>query len=332
MRIALEIVQEIEDRLGWPQSTTIETTTPTAEQRKLLRLMNRVLSAWTGLDDWPLLRKEGDLVLVAREISDLTTNFEQYVTATQNSTVITIDNIVLDDTYKGRALQVSGSNYVYRIVDVPSATTLTLNRAWVDASIDATDEKTFTIAMDRYSLPTDFDRPAGGFQAFFSPYQIRPVSPQEFAQRRRGGQGITVGDPEVYTVFGTNDGETVQLVHFDPYPSDARLLNYFYQREHTRTDSDNDKLFIEERYMEAFIEMVLQLAYRDYEDDAKMQATLADMLRTFNQQRANPGEVEGLPTMRPRNLTRSDIRRAARSHSMRLDYGSYFDNINNTGL
>ncbi len=332
MQIALDVINEIEDRLGWPQSTTIEAPELTAEQRKLIRLLNRVLTAWTGLNDWELLRTDDEIVFVASEESDTTSGSEEYVTATQNSDVITIDNITLDNTYIGRAISVSGHEYVYRIIDVPSATTLQLNRAWVDASITAADEYTYCIAMDRYALATNFDRPTGGFRAFFGPYKIGPISPEEFQARRRASTGITVGEPEVYTVYGMNDGETAELVHFDPYPESARMITYTYQREHREIDSDNDKIFIQNRYMEAYIEMVLQLALRDYEDDAKMQATLADMLRNFNQQRANPGVVEGLPRMRPRNRTRADIRRAAESAGLRINWGSFFDRVENTGL
>lgn len=333
MHIALDIINEIEDRLGWPQSETVETPTLTSEQRKLIRLLNRVLSMWTGLDDWPLLRTETELVTLATETSDLTSGTEQYVTATQNSDVIEIANMTtLDETYIGRAIVVSASEYVFRIIDVPSTSTLQLNRAWVDTSIvAATDEATFTIAMDRYVLADDFDRPTGGMKAFFAPYNIHPLSPEKFA-RRREGRGITSGEPQFYTVYGMNDGETAELVHFDPYPENARLLNYSYQREHKKIDSDNDKIFIQDRYMEAFIEMVLQLALRDYEDDAKSQATLADMIRIFNQQRANPNVTEGPLVMRPRNQTRIDIRAAADMTGLNIDWKSHFDNVDNTGI
>lgn len=332
MQIALDIINEIEDRLGWPQSTTIESPELTSEQRKLIRLMNRVLSTWTGLDDWALLRTDAEIALIADVTSDTTAGTEQYVTATLNSATITVANMTaFDETYIGRALAVSGSEYVYRIIDVPTPATLTLNRAWVDASITVADERTFTIGADRYSLPTDFDRPTGGRKAFFAPYNIAPVSPEAFA-RRREGRGISVGEPEVYTIYGMNAGETTELIHFDPYPCEARLLGSPYQKQHKKIDSDNDKIFIQDRYMEAYIEMVLHLALRDYEDDAKSQATLADMVRIFNQQRANPAVTEEPSVMRPRNQTRADIRRAANMAGVRIDWKSHFDKVENTGL
>ena len=315
MRLGIDIINELEDRLGWTQSKTLEAPVRSDEQRKLLRLLNRVLKAWQALDEWALLRTDADLVLVASEtstidVSDPLNEIEQYVTATANSDILTIADIALDATYIGRAIQVSGDNYIYRIIDVPTAVTLQLNRAWVGSSITVADERTFTIAADRYALPTNFDRPTGDLQAFFAPFGIQPVSPQEFARRRQRSGGIEVGEPEVYTIYGMNDAETVELLHFDPYPESARLLAYTYQRNHPEIDSDNDKILIQERYIEALIDMVLQLAFRDYEDDSKVQQALADMLRQFNTQHSNPGVTSELPMLRPDKSVRSSWQRA----------------------
>ncbi len=169
MQLALKIINELEDRLGYPQSDTIELPELSSEQRKVIRLLNRVLTAWTGLNDWPLLRKDGEIVFIASEVSDTTAGLEEYVTATEDSDVITVANATFDETYIGRAIQISGLQYVYRIIDVPSATTLQLNRAWIDTSITVADEATYCIAMDRYALPADYDRPTGRTRAFFAP-------------------------------------------------------------------------------------------------------------------------------------------------------------------
>lgn len=327
MTNALELLNEINDRLGWPQITTLDKAaserTPT--ERKLLTLFNRVLKTWCGLDAWPLLRIEGTIVLVAAVEDDA--DLAQYVTATQDSDVVTIDNITLDDSYKQRAFQVESDDYVYRIIDVPTPTTLQLNRAWLSDSITAADERGFVIAQDLYALPDDFDRPSDTLESFLEPYHISPVDPNTFRRRRMQDRGITIDEPEVYTVYGTNPGETVQLVRFHPYPSNARLLRFEYQRVHPTINSDNDKVFVADRFIGALIDIVLQLATRDYEDDQKTQQVMVDMLRQYNQQAANPGIIKALPQIRPSRQIRRDVRQGMGVGTGTVDGGDSWDRL-----
>lgn len=332
--LALDVINEIQDRIGYSQSETIESGTLSSDERKILRLLNTVLLAWGGLKDWSLLRTDGDMVLVADVVSDTSVaGSEQYVNATQNSATITVDNMTaFDDTYLARAIKVSGVSYVYRIVDVPAPNQLKLNRAWIDESIDSSDERTFIIGADRYVLPADYDRATGDPRSFFEPYGIEHVDPEEFRDIRRRNPGVEVGEPRYFTIYGMNDAETQELIHFHPFPDNARLLEYQYQREHPEIDSDNDKVLVPNRFREALIEMVLQLAERDFEDDAKTQIVLADMLRAFNQQNSAQEITERSKVFRPRNRTRSDMYAAYARGGFNVDYGDYFDYAGNRGL
>jgi len=279
-----------------------------------------------GLNDWPLLRAEGSIVLIGDEVSDTTSGSEEYVTATQNSTTVTVDNASFDDTYIQRAFQVVGDDYVYRIESVPTATTLVLNRAWISDSIDSTDEETYKIGADRYALPTDFDRFTEDLQNYFAPYSIEPVTPREFAQRRRDGRGIEVDDPQVFTVWGLNPGQSAQLIHFDPYPDAARLLTFHYQKVHPEINSDNDKLLYPERYLEVLMDTVLEVANRDHEDDSKVQQLLIDAITKYNQQLSNPSlGSDETPVIRPSRSIRRSIRRKYGAGKYRWDYGDAFD-------
>jgi hypothetical protein len=324
---AIDFINEANDRLGWPQldSLDIARESWTAKQRKLVSLVNRILKTMGGLNDWPLLRADGTLVLIADEVSDTTSGSEEYVTATQNSTSVTIANSSLDNTYIDRAFQVSGDEYVYRIATVPTATTLTLNRAWVSASITASDEKTYKIAADRYALPTDFDRFTEDLQNYFSPYHIEPVVPREFARRRQDGSGIEVDDPQVFTVYGLNPGQSAQLIHFDPYPDAARMLTFAYQKLHPTLNSDNDKILYPERYIEVLMDTVLEVANRDHLDDSKVQQLLIDTITKYNQQLGNPSVTDETPVIRPARNIRRSIRRKYGSGRIRWDYKEYFD-------
>jgi hypothetical protein len=329
---ALEILNEIADRLGWPQIETLDKPPLTKETRKLLRLLNRVLQTITGINDWPLLRADGTIVTLAKETSDLTDGSEEYVTATLNSDVITVDNATFDQTYIGRAFQIAGDNVVYRIIAVPAPTQLQLNRAWVSDSIVSGDERIYTIAMDRYALPVNFDRPLTDIQGFFAPYSILPISPDEFSEIRRRERGITTGEPRRYTIYGMNDNETAFLIHFHPYPEDQRILAYPYQRLHREINSDNDKILFPNRYVAPIMEMVLQLAQRDYEDDAKVERTLVDMINTYNQQVANPDVTGSRSIIRKTGRIRRGIQRSFGFGGHRLNWGSHFDKVDNFNL
>ena len=323
MQQALDILNEIADRLGWAQIDTLDTSLQSTRARKLTRVLNRVLKTWGGMNDWPLLRAEGSLVLVAAETGSAT--LLQYVTATQNSDIVTVDNMTFDDTYKERAFNVTGNDVVYRIAEVLSPTQIKLNRAWIADSITAADETLWTIAQDRYALPDDFDRPSQDLESFLDPYKIKPLSPNRFKDERRRWDGIHTDSPRFYTIFGTNPGETVQLIRFEPYPSTARMLMIDYQRSHPAINSDNDKIFVQDRFVEPLIDFVMQLATRDYEDDDKDQKILGDMLRTYNEQASNQPLTAQMMQMRPANTPRADYRKASRRSMARIDYGDKWD-------
>lgn len=334
MPLALDILNEIADRLGWEQIDSLEKATLPNETRKLLRLLNRVLATLSGLEDWPMLRGEGTLQLIGVETSDTSTaGSEQYVEATQNSTTVTLLNASLDASYAGRAIQFSGVDYVYRIDSVTSSTVLELNRPWLDASVVAADQVTWTIGADRYVLPVDFDRPIADMDAFLVPYGIEPVSPEEFQRRRRRYRNsIETGEPEVFTIYGLNEGQTQEIIHFDPWPQNARLINYPYIKQHPVIDSDNDKILYPKRVVEVIMEMVLQLAYRDYEDDDRMQVTLMEMIQKYNQSVGKQTVTQNRPQMKPANQRRRSIYRSYRAGGGNVDWGDAFDRAGNVGF
>lgn len=331
---ALDLLNEVADRMGWPQITTLEKQSLPPEHRKMLRLLNRVLRAAGAFNDWPLLQKDAQIVLVASETTDADNS--EYVTATQNSATVTVDNATFDETYIGRAFQVSGDDYVYRIAAVPSATTLTLNRAWVSDNITASDEKVTTIAMDRYALPSDFDRPIGDVLNFAAPFKIAPISPYEFKQIRYASPGVVgqTDDPGVYTIYGMTDNQAAQMLHFHPYPKNARILEYTYIQVHPEIDSDQDKILYPLSYLEAFIGTLLYIANRDYEDasPAKTQQILFDAMRSHNLQQSSAGPTESDVRLRPANNVRRSLRRAYGVPGMRVDWGSTFETGHSSGL
>jgi hypothetical protein len=322
MIVALNLLNEVADRAGYPQIETLEVAEYTAETRKLVRLLNRVLETTGGLNDWPQLRTESTIVTLAQV--EGSADDEEYVTATQNSQTITVQNVTsFDQTYLNRAVQVSGDEYIYRIIEVPSSGSLKLNRAWVNSSIAVSDEKTLTITMDKYALEADFDRAIDNWQGFFAPYNIEPVTPNEFRARRRARNTMRVADPEVFTVYGTQNGR--QVVHFDPYPENARMLQYEYQKRHPEINSDNDVIHLPHTYYGALIDVMLHLINRDYDDNAKMEVVLRDALRSHNLALANQGVTESHLRLVPANSVRRSMREAYGLVDGNVDWGDYFD-------
>lgn len=327
---ALDLLNEICDRQGKPQFKTLEVTQLKSHHRKYLSLLNRVLQTVGAYNDWPLLRAEGSIVT----LSSLTTDVDssEFVTATQNSTTLTVAGQSFDETFKSRAIQVLGDPYIYRIANVTSPTTLTLDRAWTSASVTVADELSAIIAMDRYTLDTDFDRPIDNWQAFFAPYNVRPVSPNEFREVRRRERNIRLGEPEIYTKFGSTDNLAAEMVHFHPWPETARIMRYEYQKNHPRINSDQDKILYPLTYLDVLIDWILHLANRDYENSSKTQQVLMDSIRSHNIQQSNPGATEPALRIEPSGEIRNEIREAYGEFVADIDWGEWFTTGRKHGL
>lgn len=330
MIVAINLINEVADRQGWPQITTLEVATLRSEHRKLLRLLNRILQTLGGYNDWPMLRKEGTMVLVAAVQGDADSS--EFVTATQNSDTVTVDNVTtFDETYINRAFQVSGDEYVYRVKAVPAVNQLQLNRAWVSDSITAADELTATLAVDQYALPDDFGREVDDWDSFFGPYRVEPKTPNEFKRmrRERRANNIELGEPLYFTKFGVTNGR--EIVHFIPYPENARLLTYDYQKKHPVINSDQDTIYYPDTYFDAFIDLMLYLMNRDYDDSVKSTQVIQDWLRSHNEQQSNPGPTDSRPVMELANDVRRSLRASVNMPSS-IDWGDAFDNGSIYGL
>jgi hypothetical protein len=324
MYIAKDLVNEILDRLGWPQIESIEDPNLSARHRKVLRIVNRATKILGTYSDWPTLRTAGSILLVAYETSDLTAGLEQYVTATADSDTITVDNIVFDETYIGRAIVLSPQNYVYTIVAVPAPDTLQLHRPWIGDSVVPADAATFTLASDQYALPDDFDRFSDKAQNAFQPMTIEGVDPPTFAKTRRREPGLTLDDPMVFTVYGLNAGQTNQLVHFHPYPKFQRLLSYDYQRLHPEITSNNDKVLYPVSAISILIDAILEIVNGDLEaDDTKVARVLDRLMRTYNTQQSHLGPTANRVELRPTNATRIAFRRMGAR--VKVDWGEQWD-------
>jgi len=325
MITGLNLINEVEDRLSWRQTSTLEGTLR-PETRKLLRLLNRVLNSLQTLDDWPLLREDGDLQLVAHESED-----ETDATITLDSKTVTLASAAFTDSYKTRLIKFGTDDTLYRIARVVSATEIELNRPWVGSTI-TNDELSYQIVQDRYVLPGDFDRPTGGWESFFGAPDIDAVGPERFLQIRRDrGNRFIYGDTDMFTVYGLDDSDTFQILHVDPYPEYARILYYTYQKNHPVIDTDEDRVLFPKSHEGIVIEAMLHLANRDYTDDAKTQAVLQDFLRSLNQAQGAGNVAQDRLSFSPSGAHRQ-AQYQKWGHGGKVDWGSLFDRNDKTGF
>ena len=325
MITGLDLLNEVEDRLNWRQTETLEGT-QRPETRKLVRLLNRILNSMQSLDEWPLLRADGDLQLVARVSAT-----ETAATLTDGSATVDLANAAFTDSYKTRLIKFGSNDTLYRIKRVVSATEIELNRPWVGDDYAAA-ELAYEIVQDRYAMPANFDRPTGGWESFFGASNITPIGPEKFLEIRRGRAGALIyDDPDVFTVYGLDDSETFQIVHFDPYPAENRILYYTYQKNHPKIETDEDRVLFPKSHEGIVIEAMLHLANRDYNDDAKTQMVLHDYIRTLNVAQGSGNVAQDKMSLSPNGAHRRSQWIKFRG-GRKVDWGKLFDRSDKIGF
>lgn len=330
MILGLTLMNEIEDRLGWRQTESLDDPSLRPDSRKILRLLNRVLRSMQRVDTWPLLREDAELVTVAALESI------DYFDLTAGSTTLALGatftgDLAFDETMTGRAIKLSADPTVYRIVSVESPTSLTLSKPWMGED-QADAELAYFIGQDQYALPADFDRPCGTWESFLEPYGVLPVNPDEFkAIRMQRANAPRVDNPAVFTIYGLTPGENQQVLHLDPFPKSRQILAYSYQKDHPQVSTDSDRVLVPVAKQDAVIEGVLYLATRDYTDDNKVQLVLQDYIRTLNTAAGSKSKTEIPHAISPSGKHRLRAR-GQWGYGARINWGSLFDRPDRVGF
>jgi hypothetical protein len=331
MITGLALINEVEDRMNWRQTGTLEGAIR-PETRKMLRLLNRILASMQTLDDWHLLREDGTIQLVAANESTA------YFEITNETATVELgaseSTLIFSDSMAGRAIQIGTHKTIYRIDSVQNPKKLTLNRPFLGSTLTEADDElvAYSIVQDRYALPSNYDRPTDDLENFFGTNSIDAVGPNTFLEQRRNrGSTLLVSDPDMFTIYGLDDSETFQIVHFDPYPDEARILNFTYQKDHPTIETDEDRVLFQRSHEAIIIEAMLHLANRDYEDSTKVEAVLRDFMRTINQ-----AQGAGNPAGDKMRFTPNGGHRIAQrmkwGRGGGVDWGSAFDQVNNIRL
>ena len=326
MITGLELINEVEDRLGWRQTPSLDGDLR-PDSRKMLRLLNRVLKSIQRLDDWPLLRKDAEIKTVAAVTDEgnvSAINGNDGFASVSHTTPFT-ENMI------GRAITIGDERTVYRIVSVETTGSLTLNKEWVGTTIDGV-ETAFKIGQDQYALPSDFDRPAVGWESFLSPYSITPVGPDAFKKTRMDrANDLRIGNPEIFTTYGYTPNNYQMVLHLDPFPEFEQILNYSYYCNHPEINSDNDRVLLPLAKLDAVIEGMNYVATRDYTDDQKMTLVLQDYMRALNSAGGSPGTTDDITQITP-NMRQKYQRRAQWGRGVKVNWGSLFDRSDRVGF
>ena len=324
-RLALQVLNEVADSLGWSQLTTIEGDL-IAQDRKLLRALNRVLRTLSALDDWYFLRREGTITTVAEYTTGTVTlvNGSAVVGGTDDTSTTASDPPVWTTAMEGRAFAVTTDAEVYRIQTVTSPVSMILDRPYQGTGGS---QLHYRIAQDRYELNSDFDRPIGDWTNFFgsNSTRMRPVSPDELLDIRRHSTGINTGEPKVFTPWGFDDETEHRLVILEPFPASVRTLLYPYQKVHPEMRVDTDKLLFPMRYEPAIIDACIYLLKRDIEDDGAAGNMLVEYLNNLNQIMSKKEYGSERKRISPSTLHRRREYQKWCQQGGRIDYGDLFD-------
>ena len=150
-------------------------------------------------------------------------------------------------------------------------------------------------------------------------------------KRRARGGSLIYTDPDVFTVYGLDDSETFQVLHFDPYPENNRILYYTYQKNHPEIETDEDRVLFPKSHEGIVIEAMLHLASRDYEDDAKTQLILQDYLRSLNQAQGAGNVAQDRLQFTPNGRHRVSTWIKYRD-GRKIDWGTLFDRSDKIGF
>jgi len=333
-RSALDILQDVCDRLGWDQIPSVENVEDpegSKEDRKLVRALNRVLRVMSSMNDWPGLRKQSEIVTIAEYKTGLArmTSASKAVAGQLdddgNPTVWTQDMV-------GRAFVVDGEQLIYRVADVISATSLRLDREYQGDTTDGSDDapdKAYHIMQDRYDLPVDFDRAVDdrwtGYQGT-ADWSLGITDANNVRARRRGrSPASTVTQPDVITLWKNDDESEHRQAILDPFPKDQVVVQFDYQALHPKIEKDTQRILFPPRHEEMIQSGIEWLLLSGPDDDARAGMALSEYLRNRNEDLAKQ-EIGQKRTRITASQERVVQQRSKwRRRGMRINWGSAFD-------
>lgn len=196
----------------------------TAEAKYKGRINDAYLVAIPSQIDWVHIRKTASITTKA----DYNTGHVYTITGT---TVTGSSTAWTSLNSNNMLLKVSGNNEIYRVT-YSAATTLTLDRTWVETDISATNTD-YTLFQDRYALASDYDRlildPNKSVYYWLAgnPVYLQWRDPDTFETQQTYQEGF----PTYYTIKWISGDP---YIFIDPPDDSARTINYVYMPLLTR--------------------------------------------------------------------------------------------------
>jgi hypothetical protein len=331
-RSVLDVLRDVCDHLGWEQIVSVENEDDlTKDDRKLVRALNRVLRVMSSMNDWPGLRRQGEIVTDAEYTAGLLrlTNASKVVTGQLdddgNPAVWTQDMV-------GRAIVVNGEQLIYRVADVVSATSLRLDREYQGDTTDGTDDAPdmpYHIMQDRYDLPLDFDRAVDekwtGYQGS-ADFTLVITDANTVRARRRGrAPASTVTQPDIVVLWKNDEQNEHRQVVLDPFPKEQVVIQFDYQAIHPKVEKDTQRILFAPRHEEMIQSGVEWLLLSGPEDDARAQLALGEFLRNRGEDLAKQEIGQQRTRLNASQERALQQRTKWRRRGMRVNWGSAFD-------
>lgn len=262
------IVQQIMNRAGEEPVPTTGISSLTGHAGIIKDMVNEVYHEIEWMKKWWWLEATAVVEIFAKYSTG---------TATVSDTTVTLATGVTTTLLAGDLFQFVGDTEYYEIDSITDAADFEITTGYIGTAPGTS----YRVVRVAYSVPADYSR----IKWVEYPYRGGRLIPQSWLrfQERRSGRGnyISVGDPEVYTVYGST-----RKIYVDPAPNTAHPLYLQYIKNITELSADNSTPEFPSKYHFVLVYGTLGKYYMDIADDpekaqaaqGQYQATLAKMM------------------------------------------------------
>jgi len=178
-------------------------------------------------------------------------------TFTENSTTVTGSGTTWTTAMIGRKIALSLSDPYYVISKVPSGTSITLDRAYIE---DTASGSTYVIYNDVLALTT-MDELVTDEVVCFDEGQDYPMTRLTTADFfMYGSMPVTDGTPDCFRLM--EDSNSTYRIQVHPVPDDVYGVRYSYLKQYTDMSNDSDTCAVDESRRDIVIAGACARAYR----------------------------------------------------------------------
>ena len=288
-----------------------EATTATATLNQAKRHINTALyDMHIGFDaKVPWAERRSTLITRAHYTTGTVSISQGSTTLTGASTVwTTTDVFSIANVRAGGKMIINGTEPIYEVSSVDSATSITLATRYVDSDVAA--GSSYIYFEDEYALASDFLRPLA--KQFGDDRMAVPIIERsEF--RNRFPRNYSPGRPRACTILDlavSGNTTPVRKVAFAPTPNDTWKIDYQYITSNlgvtsagvaqAALSSDTDEPIVPIRYRNVIVLHALYNWYRDKKDDARSQEAKAEYVDLMGRIASDHETGQNKPRIQPR--------------------------------